>query len=182
MAQKKLATLDGIIDQTKVEHANALLIANLSQGKEPNEEILYRSVRRKVLYFENMKFWWGNFSEEDYFWNTFGLGEVESSTKFNEVCNVNYSKGGKESNHAGLFAKDRLGNIYLVHDGTFHNGTLPVIENEYIPNIIDVRINNAPYKYFLVANISSKNLHEDIFQFINGVSNYKSFRQSISSN
>lgn len=177
MAQNTLKTLDGIIDSTKVKDANSLLVANLSQGKQPNEEILYRSVRRKVLYFENYKFWWGNFSEADYFWNTFGLGEIESPTKFNEVCNVNYFKGGNESNHAGLFAKDTNRNIYLVHDGRFHNGTLPVIENEYIPNIIDIRINNKPYKYFLVANILSKSLHNDILRFITGVADFKNVGQ-----
>lgn len=173
MSQKVPAILDGIIDPAKVEYANNLLIANLSQGKQPNEEILYRSVRRKVMYFENHKFWWGNFLEANYFWNTFGLDEIESPTKFNEICNVNYFKGGKESNHAGLFAKDNRGDIYLVHDGTFHNGILSVAENDYIDNVIDVRIGGKPFKYFLITNLSSKSLHDDILKFIKGVANFK---------
>lgn len=82
------------------------------------------------------------------------------------------------SSHAGLFAKDNKGNIYLVHDGKFHNGALPVKENEFISNIIDVRISGKLYKYFLISNLSSKNLHENMFQFVKGVSDFKSVRQT----
>jgi len=177
MAKNNLITLDGIINPNKIEKANAELVAGLSQGKLANEKVLYRGIERQVWYFENNKFWWGNFSEIDYYWNVFGLGEIESLAKFNEVCNVNYFKGGKESNHAGLFAKDNKGNTYLVHDGKFRNGLLPVKENEFISNIVDVRINGELYKYFLVANLSSNSLHKDISLFITGVANFKGVGQ-----
>jgi hypothetical protein len=174
--------LQGITKKAEIKSLRDQLIKKLSEIEDVKITIKYSSKGGvgnpvRASYSEKYDFWWYFDGKEDQYWNPFGLGRPRDNQSITGRCQINMPHEGLKRKVAGAFAKDEAGNIYLLHNGTVGGG-IPGINKfnflKWFPGKLHtVNFEGLTDEYFIVAEFSAKNFHDQILFFVQQVYRFK---------
>lgn len=142
----------------------------------------------EVSWLIEHRFWFtldpkGNKADNRY-WCCFGLQDPNEIDHLGIDCESNMPYSGINRRTAGLFAKDEVGNVYLLHDGKIGGSKKGIGKktfwNNYTGNNIKYVITNKkePEKLVLIGKVNDRQLPELIEGFVRSVRDIKQGKRS----
>ncbi len=174
--------LFSITNEQKIQDSINHLYKKLSEN--PHEELVIPCGGPEgkqtiaVCYSGFYDFWWGSKVEKNKnkYWNPVGFGFPNPKVLNRGDCEFNCAIKG-HGGHAGIFAKDFNNNIYLLHNGKA-GGSTPGTTIEGFSKVYGrekqaVEIEGQPYDFFMVTDINSNILLENIVGYAKAIFDFK---------
>lgn len=177
--------LIAVIEKDEITSANNLFFKRLLLLRHEKFDIIYATAGGsdviQIFYSNKYDFWWGNFDDKrnGRFWNPFGLKRPKPGSATTGKCQINYSTSVINSNTGGLFAKNNLGNLYLLHNGRVGGGQKGVgkiaFANYYTGETTSVSVNGQEMDYFVVTELNSSRFYQNVLDFVTTIYDFKTY-------
>lgn len=128
-----------------------------------------------IEYSEKVRFWW-IYESEPYWegsnklWNVFGLGIPKENSLHNIVCEINYEIDNYNPKLGGALAKDKYGNLFLLHNGNIGGGRKGIgkvaFRKNYKLPLVSITLNGETQEFAIVGAINSKHFLKEVLSFI----------------
>lgn len=111
--------------------------------------------------------WMGSRKLDTRYWNSFGIQEPMDNAAQNITCEINFPIDGIKRIIAGAFAKDGLGNIFVVHRGIIGgNYNKRIFEERYDGKWTTVKDGNKESKVVLIGQLDDPNFAFNVRDFV----------------
>ncbi|MGB9980114.1 MrcB family domain-containing protein [Methanobacterium sp.] len=113
------------------------------------------------------------------YWNGFGIQEPENNQGYNITCEINFPIKDIKRGIAGAFAKDNLGNIYVIHRGIIGgNYNKKIFEERYNGDWTTVKDGDKESKVVLIGKLNDPKFVFNIRDFVLEVNRIKNGQNS----
>jgi len=118
-------------------------------------------------------------SSGERYWNVFGIGKPSGMVKI--ICEINSPKKGINRLAAGAFAKDEIGDLFLLHRGNFNaGGRVPYDFTRQVFKWGWTWVNEAgsQNQFMVISQLGSNLFIKNIVEFIHRVNDFKLIARS----
>ncbi len=131
----------------------------------------------KVYWMSDLGIWYmTRFIEGSRYWNGFGTEEPEEGRNKPSVCEINIPPEGIKRNIGGAFARDPLGNYYIVHRGKIGgNYSKKIFEDNYTGEWTPVIDGDSESRVVVIGKID-ETIPEKIRDFVYEVQRIKGMK------
>ena len=137
----------------------------------------------EVSYSSDLNIWWTFQKLSDRHWNSFGVGIPSRKSNNSITCEINYSIQGFNTSLAGGFAANEEGEVILIHSGRIGGGRKGIgktlFTDNYIGEIIPVKVKNNISEYAPVGSLSSARFGSQVALFVHEISRIKELSKNI---
>jgi hypothetical protein len=178
-------TLKIIEDPNEIEIAQFIFIKTLYQNSEETIPVKLKgpfgNINAQVQWSNRFEIWIANRETKNNtrYWNAFGIERPKEDSKVNITCEINFPIKST-SKTAGAFAKDDLGNIYILHRGRIGgNYSKKDFESFYKGDWIYAQEGNKLNKFVMIGELNSSDLLEKVRDFVFDIDRIKRSKNNI---
>ncbi len=173
--EKEIRRLHSIFSKKMENHLTERM--NVHVGYKGENKLL------DVSYSSDLNIWWTFQRLSDRHWNSFGVGIPLRKSNNSITCEINYSFQGFNTSLAGGFASNEEGEIILIHSGRIGGGRKGIgktlFTDNYIGEIIPVKVKNNVSEYAPVGSLSSVRFGSQVALFVHEISRIKELSKNV---
>lgn len=169
------AELKTIMDADEIKKAQNEFAERFKEIKDEIIEASPGASKMDMLWSSKLNIW-ASFGESNtYYFNPFGIGKPVPNSVNKTTVEINFPYEGINRRISGVFAKDSLGDIYLLHRGNLGGkfAGKKLLEENYNKNWVKITDGDIKSNLILIGRLNEPDFPEKVKKFVFEVNRIK---------